>query len=113
MTRTDYAFGMSATPSDPDYINTKALESVLNAFDHAVQGKTDLPNVESLNSDRQFLQELMGQERERRERVEQQQKQTQRRHLWHTLSPINVFIRFRDNIRLRRYNREWIKNNIQ
>ena len=39
MTKTGYAFGMGTTPSDPDYINTKALERFMRAFDYALKGK--------------------------------------------------------------------------
>jgi len=45
MTRTDYAVGMSRTPSDPDYINTKALERFMGHFDHVLWGKTN-PKVD-------------------------------------------------------------------
>jgi hypothetical protein len=103
---------MSNTPSDPDYINTKALEGFMRAFDHAVEGQYNLgtPNIGTPNMDRDALRKLMVEERERREILEQQA-QAHQASFWYTFAPLKLLRRFRDTIRLRRYNREWSKNN--
>lgn len=103
MTRTGYAWGMSNTPSDPDYINTKALEGFVRAFDRVMTAKLGLDAPEMPRPE-EFL-------RAARERLKQQE-HARRLSIWHTFPPLRAIIRFRDNIRLRRYNREWIKNNI-
>ena len=47
---------------------------------------------------------------ESRER-EQQLEEHQRQSFWQGFPLLNTIRRFRDDIRLRRYNREWLKNN--
>lgn len=106
MTKTGYAWDMSTTPSDPDYINTKAFERFMRAFDSAITGKygLDVPEQPSTKT-------LMVELRERVETLEQQ-RQARQSSFWYTFPPLRNIIHLRDNIRLRRYNREWIKNNI-
>ena len=104
---------MSDTPpSDPNYINPKRLAALMRAFDFAVTGRQQA--------------DVMGEEFRRVNLAEQiealkqigindeptivyvpRQKDPRRR-----LSPLSMFRYIRDSIRLRRYNREWIKNNI-
>ncbi len=106
MSRTGYSWLVSATPSDDDYINTKALEGFARAFDRVLRGKYDLSggamtSVQTPPTAKTRTPMPMGEYREDA-------------HLsfWHSFSFLKSLIRFRDNIRLRRYNREWIKNNI-
>lgn len=107
MTRTGYACGMANTPpSDPDIVNTNALEGFMRAFDHAITGKYDLSGGAMVPLQPQSVMKprpitTMGEYREKAHVS-----------IWHTLPLLKTIIRFRDNIRLRRYNREWIKNNI-
>ena len=111
MTRTGYAWGMSNTPpSDPNHINTKALEGLVHAFDRAVMGKYGIPvELPKLDSKLQKFEQqvistlLVGQRT--------QHKPAQFLSFWQIFRPLNAIRRFRDNIRLRKYNREWIKNN--
>ena len=104
---------MSNTPpSDPDYINTKRLAGLMRAFDYAVTGRQQA--------------HVMGEEFRKANAAEQiealkqigindeptivyipRQKEPRRR-----LNPFSMFRYIRDSIRLRRYNREWIKNNL-
>jgi hypothetical protein len=81
---------MSDTPFDDD-INGLALEGILRALDRAINRKHDLENAEPCTGD-EDLKRLMAEERERKERFEQ---------------PVQA-----DDIRLRKYNEEWIKNKI-
>lgn len=99
---------LEASLSDPNYINAKALEGFMRTFDYALNGQY---NLGTQNVDADALKKLMVEERERRERLEQQ-KQTLQASFWLTFPPLKAILPFRDNIRLRRYNREWIKNNI-
>src|SRR5215471_6511133 len=107
MTRTGYAWGMSNTPSDPNHINTEALEGLVRAFDRVVMGKygipVELPKLEPKlqKFEQQVISTLLVRERE----------QTPRQQTRPTFSPLNAVRRFIDNIRLRKYNREWLKNN--
>ena len=118
MTRTDYACDMSATPNDPPRINTKALETFMRAFDHAFQGKYGLGSVEPQTADAQAESELRELEqqvvktvmaRERAVPVEQRQA---RLRFWYRFPLLKNIGRLRDSIRLRKYNREWLKNNV-
>lgn len=111
MATTGYAWEMSNTPpSDPDCINTKRLAGLMRAFDYAVTGKQQA--------------HVMGDEVRKANAAEQiealknigindpptyvlRQKEPRRR-----LNPFSMFRYIRDSIRLRKYNREWINNNI-
>jgi hypothetical protein len=108
MTRTGYPWGMSDTPSDLDYINTKALERFMRTVDYALNGKYGFGKTGPRNVDSQGVRQLMVMVRARMERREQQ-----RLNFWYTFPPLNAIRRLRDSIRLRRYNREWIRKNIQ
>lgn len=109
MTRTGYAFGMSDVPSDPEYINPKALEGVARSIDYALNGQYIL---QAHNVDPDALNKLIVEDRARREILEQQA-QTHQASFWYTFPLLKAIRRFRDNIRLRRYNHEWIKNNVR
>src|SRR5437764_7214249 len=98
---------MSTTPSDPDFINTKALEGFMHAFDCAINGKYGLGNSDPDGGDPSTASLVKYQ----CERLRRQEK-GHRVSFWHTFPPIKAIRRIRDNIRLRRYNAEWIKNNI-
>jgi len=99
---TGYPWDMSNTPSDPNHINPKALEGFMRAFDRVISGKFNAAQPHEVEQvtmveacERTVKEVLMG-------------KHT-RPSLWH---PIKSIIRFRDTLRLRKYNRKWIKNNI-
>ena len=97
---------MSTSPPEPDYINTKALEGLARAFDHAVRAKCDLgvePNIVRDEATKETVVKARA--------MVQDQRQLQVS-FWRAFSPLKAIIRLRDDIRLRRYNREWIKNNI-
>jgi hypothetical protein len=98
---------MSTTPSDPNYINTKALEGLMRAFDRAISGKYSPQSAEPFNVEPQVK---MVEACDSTEVIVQRHKHTPSP--WERFSPLKNIIRFRDSIRLRRYNREWIKNNI-
>lgn len=104
MTRTDYAFGMSTTPSDPDYPNPKRLAGMMRAFDHVVMGKQQAHvSVEQLAKAAQQQQEVMSNP----SLMFRPQQSKARR----GLNLFSLFRHIRDGIRLRKYNREWSKNN--
>lgn len=107
MKRRDYAWGMSATPSDPHYINTKALEGFMRAFDKALTGKYDLSGGVMTPVPPQ-QQQTVSNPRPTATRYREGPPVS----FWHSFSFVKAIIRFRDNMRLRKYNREWIKNNI-
>jgi hypothetical protein len=104
MTKIGYASDMSNTPSDHDIVNTKALEGFMRAFDRVLAGKYDLsggamtpvPPPQTVRNPRPTVEHRQGPQPS----------------FWHTFPLLRTIICFRDNIRLRRYNREWIKNNI-
>ncbi len=110
MIRTGYAFGMSTTPSDPNYINPKALAGFVRAFDKALLGwaRTHLESVElrKLNT-KEELETLKQIGINDEPTFVPRTKQPQRKLSWFSRLRYN-----RDSIRLRKYNREWIKNNI-
>jgi hypothetical protein len=95
---------MRKTPS----INTRALESFMRGVDHALKGKYGLGSAGPHNLGPSVITKLM---------VECDNTLTGKCHkthpvsLWYRFTPLNAICRLRDNIRLRRYNREWIKNN--
>ena len=95
---------MRNTPSDPDYPNPKRLAGMMRAFDNAVTGKQQA--------------HVMGEEVRKVNAAEQiealknigindpptyvlRQKEPR-----HRLNPFSIFRYIRDNIRLRKYNRE-------
>jgi hypothetical protein len=114
MIRTGYPFGMSTTPSDPAYPNPERLGRFMRAFDTALLGwaRTHLERAQLATTAKQQMEDL--------EVIKQQsiheeptityiprQKEPPRELGW--------FDRLRydkDSIRLRKYNDEWIKNNI-
>jgi hypothetical protein len=105
MTRIGYASDMSNTPSDPNIVNPVALEGFARAFDCVLRGKYDLsggamtpvPLAQTVRNPRPTMVD---------------HRQGPQPSFWHTFPFLRTIICFRDNIRLRRYNREWIKNNI-
>jgi hypothetical protein len=115
MTRTGYALGMDTTPSDAK-INTEALERMVRAFDRAVMGKygvaVEPPTVEPelQKLERRVIETLLAKE-DRAQRVSAHGLSF--RQPFRRLKAIRCTIRcLIYNIRLRRYNRNWLKNNI-
>lgn len=113
MTRTDYAWGVSNTPSDPDYPNPKRLAGLIRAFDHVVTGKQQahVINEELGKVDaREQIETLkqIGINDEPTIVYVQRPKESRR-----GLNLFSLFRYIRDGIRLRKYNDEWIKNNIR
>jgi len=113
MTRRGYAWEMSDTPpSDPDYINHNRLAALMRAFDFAVTGRQQAHVMGE-----EFRTVNPAEQIEALKQIEingeptivyvPRQKNPRRR-----LSTFSMFRYIRDSIRLRRYNREWIKNNI-
>lgn len=98
---------MTTAPSDPDYINTYALERFMRSFDYAMRGKLHL-DAEPNNSDAKVTPELMPPPRARAENLGQPEPAHQLR-FWLSLRPLNTIRRFRDNIRLHKYNRYLLK----
>jgi len=100
MTETDYAWRMSDTPSDPGYINTKALEGFMRHFDQAVMGRCGL-GVEppKLDSELIGVPKLEQQVRHALMTEEQraQLKRARRLSFWQTFPPLidNVMRRLR------------------
>lgn len=92
MTRTGYPWQMFNKPSDRNYINRWALEGLMRSVDRALTRRHDLENAEPDHGD-EDLKKLMVEERDRKERFEREVQS--------------------DDIRLRKYNDEWIKNNIR
>ena len=109
MTETGYALGMSKT--DPIPVNTKALEGFVRAFDRVVMGKcggaVEIPKPDPgfPKFEQQVYYALMA------EKQREQRKRAHRLSFWKTFPPLNAVRRFIDGIRLRKYNREWLKNN--
>jgi hypothetical protein len=109
MIRTGYALGMSTTPSDPDYINEKALKGVVRSFDTVLNGQFDLaPRNVDTNVD---LKVLKVQCREQDERLEREA--LAQVSFWYRFPLFKAICCFKDRLRLRKYNEEWIKNNIR
>jgi len=92
------------TPSDHDYINVKAFERFVRAFDSALAGKYGF-GFGTPNRNTVVCKEAMEQQ--------EQYAQTHRLSFWLTFPPIKALRRLRDDIRLRKYNDEWLKNNIR
>ena len=112
---------MSNTPSDPNHINTKALEGFARAFDRVITGKYKLQIAEPQNVEpqasrmREFEQEVLKAVMGPVQAVPAIpiKLRPTRLRLWYTFALLrNIVVHFRDGIRLRKYNREWIKNNI-
>ena len=103
---------MSTRPSDPDHINTKALKGVVGAFDQVVSAnyihEPRKLDPKELTVD---LKALKVQCREEDERLEQEA--LMQVSFWYAFPLFKAIRRFRDNVRLRKYNEEWIKNNIR
>jgi len=116
---------MGDTPSDADFINTKALEGFARHFDYAINGRYGLGSVEPRTVDpevaksRKLHQEAIRKVMElaracaprTREQELEQNKRPRGPSFRYSFPFFNTVRRFRDDIRLRRYNREWIKNN--
>lgn len=120
MTKTGYAFGMSTTPSDPDYINTKALARFVRVFDHALRGSSMgamLDNDKPQQNAQCVIDEVKDIVESKMRASRPRQKQTfgdngltkHKSRRWGLL--LATLRCLRDDIRLRRYNREWLKNN--
>lgn len=115
---------MSNTPN-PDYPNPKRLEGMMRSFDYAVRGRCGLGSAEPRNADPQAakpqkldleaIRTIMALARAcaptREEKIEQRMPQAHRQSFWHTFSPLMAIRYIRDTIKLRKYNREWSKNN--
>jgi|SRR5215471_4630675 len=111
MTRTGYAWGMSNTPSDPNHINTEALEGLVRAFDRVVMGKYGIPvELPKLEPKLQKLEQQVIWKRSALEELERR-KQAQPLSFWQTFPPLSAMRRIIDNIRHRKNNRDWLKNN--
>lgn len=111
MTRRGYASGMSTTPSDPNIVNTKALEGFMRAFDRVLVGwaGTHLERKELATEAKQQLEVLKQQSMHEVPTITYipRKKEPPRK--------LGLLARLRykrDSARLRKYNREWIKNNI-
>lgn len=114
MTRTGYPLGMSNTPpSDPDYPNPKRLAGMMRAFDRVVTGKQQ---VHAINEElgkvdaREQIEALKQIGINDEPTITYVERPKERRR---SLNPIDKAIYIRDTIRLRKYNEEWIKNNIR
>ena len=102
---------MGTTPSDPDYINTKALERFARAFDYVVRGQARLATT----APHHVGPHNSGSEDAKQSSVNAPAQLDLQDHgisFWHWFPLTNAIIRLRDDIRLRKYNSEWIKNNI-
>lgn len=105
---------MSATPDDSPLINTKALETFMRAFDHAFKGKYGLGSVEPQTAEASMLRELEMQVVKKvmgREQKVPAKLRPARLRFWYKFALLRNIFRFRDDIRLRKYNSEWLKNN--
>jgi len=102
---------MSTTPSDPNYINPKALERFMRAFDTALFGwaRTSLERVQLAKQQMEDLEVIKQQSLHEAPTITYvpRRKEPRRR-----LGPFSMLRYVRDNIRLRKYNDEWVKNNI-
>lgn len=103
------------TESNPDYTKPELLARFLRSFDNVVQGKYLAHAMgEQLRSARVNTEQQMEAMRQTASHEEPtityvpREKEPRRRLGWFSRLRYN-----RDNIRLRKYNREWIKNNIR
>ena len=115
MIRTGYALEMSTTPSDPNHINTKAFEGFMRAFDTALLGwaRTHLERVELARTAKQQMEDL---EVIKQQSIHEEATITfipREKELHRKLGWFSRLRYIRDSIRLRKYNDEWIKNNIR
>ena len=104
---------MGTDPSDPHYINTKAFEGLIRAFDTALLGwaRTHLENAQLARDVKQQMEDL--------EVIKQQSIHeeptityvTRRKEPPQKLGWFSRLRYIRDSIRLRKYNDEWIKKN--
>lgn len=114
MIRTGYAWDMGDTPSDPHYINTKAFERFMRAFDNALLGwaRTHLERAELATTVKQQMEDL---EVIKQQSIHEEPTITYIPRLKEAPQKLGWFSRLRytrDSIRLRKYNDGWIKNNI-
>ena len=105
---------MSTTPSDPHDINTKAFASFVRAFDNALLGwaRAYLERAELARIAKQQMEDL---EVLKQQSVHEEPTITYVPRLKEPPRKLGWFSRLRynrDSIRLRKYNDEWIKNNI-
>jgi hypothetical protein len=98
---------MSTTPN-PDYPNPKRLAGMMRSFDYVFNGQFDLtPRNVDPNVDLKALKVRCREQDERLEREALAQVS-----FWYRFPLLRALRRFRDSIKLRKYNREWLKNNI-
>ena len=111
MTITGYACDMSNTPpSKANIVNPEALEGFMRAFDHALMGRYGIGSEHiALEGKKSIVHEL---EHKVVKTLLTPSRKTHRLSVWYYFQPVNAIRRFRDDIRLRRYNRELIKKNI-
>lgn len=103
---------MSTTPN-PDYPNPKRLAGLMRSFDQVVSANylQDEPRKLDPNELNVDLKALKAQCREEDERLEREG--LAQVSPWYTFPLFKAIRRYRDNIRLRNYNRDWIKINIR
>jgi hypothetical protein len=109
--RTGYAWQMSNTPSNPDYPNPKRLAGLMRAFDYAVTGKQ---RVHAMGEE--FGKVNAAEQLEALKNIGINNPPTyvlRQKEPRHRLNPFSMFRYIRDAVRLRKYNEEWIKNNIR
>ena len=104
---------MSNSPSDADYPNPKRLAGLMRAFDYAVTGKQQAhvmgEEFRKVNAYEQIeALKQIGINDEPTITYVERLKEPRRR-----LNPFSMLCYIRDSIRLRKYNEEWIKNNIR
>ncbi len=105
---------MGNTPSDPDYINTKALSGFMRAFDTVLLGwaRAHLERAQFAADVKQQMEHL---EVLKQQSINEEPTITYVPRPKETPRTLGWFSRLRykrDSIRLRKYNEEWIKNNI-
>ena len=104
---------MSNTPSNPDYPNPKRLAGMMRAFDNAVTGKEQ---AHVMNEEFGKISAVEEIEALKQIGINDPPKITYVERLKEPRRSLNSFERaryIRDDIRLRKYNEEWIKSNIR
>ncbi len=94
-------------PSGPDIVNTKALEGFMRAFDKAMGYRLgNFPKFDTQGT----MVEASKPTFTIATRAKRIGPSCWRPSFWR--SPLKTIVFFLDDLRLRKYNREWIKNNI-
>jgi hypothetical protein len=101
------------TPSNPDYPNPKRLAGLMRAFDHVATGKEQIHAINeefgkvNATEEIEALKQIGINDEPTITYVERPKERPR------NLNPIDMACYFRDSIRLRKYNEEWIKKNIR